>query len=261
MKAQNILKPFKFLDFSINNDVALILLNQKWYQSSGPGERFLNFFDKLWRKSKFSASVDGGTNTLHKLNQLCQFRYIPELISGDFDSVKADLLTFYKSKGTEVIPTPDQDYTDFTKSLRILGQKISESKDLQSIESILCLVGKSDRVDHVLSNLNTLFTCKSLFPAHINLCLLARDSCSFLLPTGSTQVEISSHGFDFPTWCKLIPLQYPVTVTTAGLKRNLSNELLTFGSFSNLKYELGPDENITVETDHPLIFILPTNFF
>lgn len=42
----------------------------------------------------------------------------PDLITGDFDSAKKETLDFYQKAGVTLIPTPDQDETDFTKALR-----------------------------------------------------------------------------------------------------------------------------------------------
>ena len=45
---------------------------------------------------------------------------LPDVISGDFDSIQTDLLKIYAAKGVTIVPTPDQDETDFTKALRVL---------------------------------------------------------------------------------------------------------------------------------------------
>ena len=263
IKPQQMFKPFKFLNFCLNNDVAIVLLNQKWssISNSKPSQRFLNFFDRLWKKSCFTASVDGGTNTLHNLNKLENFRFIPDLISGDFDSVDVELLELYKIKGSEVIQTPDQDYTDFTKCLKILSQKYAENNELHSIENILCLVNESDRVDHVLSNLNALFTSKTYFPSHINVCLLSHESCSWLLSPGETLIDLEACDYEKPQWCCLLPIQSPAQVSTTGLRSNFTKRLLKIGTFSNFRYQLNHAENFTVDTDKPLVLILPMEFF
>ena len=42
---------------------------------------------------------------------------LPHLISGDFDSIKPDILNHFKSLNVSVIHTPDQDETDLTKGM------------------------------------------------------------------------------------------------------------------------------------------------
>jgi thiamine pyrophosphokinase len=49
------------------------------------------------------------------------------------DSVQQSVLTYFTSKGAEVIPTPDQNETDFTKALRLIQRYIT-SKNLQVLQ-------------------------------------------------------------------------------------------------------------------------------
>lgn len=54
--------------------------------------------------------------------------HLPDIISGDFDSALPDLLKLYAAKGVRIMPTPDQDETDFTKALRVLADLLKERK-------------------------------------------------------------------------------------------------------------------------------------
>ena len=258
VRSAGLLTPYKFLDFSLSGDIALVLLNAKWFPSSEPSLKFLDFFEKLWKKSGFRASVDGGTNVLHNINKFCKFQFVPDMISGDFDSLYDDVKEFYKKKGSEVVHTPDQNFTDFTKCLKLLSQKLQFNR----IEKIVCLVGESDRVDHVVSNVNTLFCSRSYFPPHVSVCLLSCDACVHVLSAGKTYIELTMYDLhEAAPWCSLVAAQRPATVTTSGLQNNLTNQRLTFSTLSFSQTKIIDCKQFTVETDQSLILTLPFRFY
>lgn len=51
---------------------------------------------------------------------------LPDLISGDFDSIHPELLKLYESLSVTIVPTPDQNETDFTKAVRVLARYVKE---------------------------------------------------------------------------------------------------------------------------------------
>lgn len=51
---------------------------------------------------------------------------LPDLISGDFDSIHPELLKLYESLGVTIVPTPNQNETDFTKAVRVLATHVKE---------------------------------------------------------------------------------------------------------------------------------------
>jgi thiamine pyrophosphokinase len=100
-------------------------------------------------------AVDGGTNFLPR-----DPKFKPDIISGDFDSVEKSAIEYFSQlDGCRIIPTPDQDETDFTKAVQI----VSSQTDL-SIEYIVAITGIAGRPDHLLSNFHTLFKSKHLLP-------------------------------------------------------------------------------------------------
>lgn len=48
---------------------------------------------------------------------------LPDLLSGDFDSIRANVMKFYEQRHVKIIPTSDQNKTDFFKALEIVSKK------------------------------------------------------------------------------------------------------------------------------------------
>lgn len=81
--------PLSFYLEEFDEDIALIVLNT-------PISKNDKLLEKLLKKSSFKVFVDGGANRMHDAHSQIGKNYIPNLITGDFDSIRDDVLNFYK---------------------------------------------------------------------------------------------------------------------------------------------------------------------
>ncbi|XP_026322124.1 thiamin pyrophosphokinase 1 [Hyposmocoma kahamanoa] len=236
------------------HNYAVLVLNRPLSQSQ-------NFLRNLWNDASVRVTVDGGTVQWDKfINNLPEDAQktakLPDMITGDFDSISNNVMNKYKKKGCKIVHTPDQDYTDFTKALVELYKYCQESKT--EIEYVVALGQASGRLDQVLSNIQTLFLVrdKHLLSPNTKVYLISDDAISWLLTHGSHLIKIPKETLQsHKSWCSLVPIGESCTdVTTSGLKWDLDQQSLKFGEIVSTSNAFRNKEEVTVVCSHTLLW-------
>ncbi|XP_053206296.1 thiamin pyrophosphokinase 1-like [Panonychus citri] len=220
-----------------DENYALIVLN---HGLDDLNTKQVNHFDRLWNSAKFRLSVDGGTNNLIDLGD----SYIPDCISGDFDSIKESTLNHFKKLKVEIIKTIDQDHIDFMKSLFILSEKIN-SKILK-IDYIIVIWQITHRIDQTFANISALYKWYRM----VNQCpiflLDIKGSLSWLLPKGNHEI-ISNK---VSNWCSLVPFAGDTRISSSGLMYNMDKLILSFNVILSTSNKLDKSmDKVTLQVD------------
>jgi thiamine pyrophosphokinase len=171
-----------------------------------------SFFSNL--KDLPIIAADGAANKLREIN------ITPDLIIGDLDSI--NLNDFSDSR---IIHRPDQDKSDFQKSLDYL----SEIGLLPS----LILGANGGFIDHILHNINIIITygCSFYSPPLLGVSLQGAHKYHYKLAPGT---KISLIGFNH------------ARVKTSGLKWELDGEVIHFPG-NNSCFNRVKEENISID--------------
>ncbi|KAL1453348.1 hypothetical protein WDU94_007489 [Cyamophila willieti] len=188
-----------------------------------PIEMNSSVLTNLWKNARIRCTVDKGTDRwldyLHE-NQLSPAHFKPDIVTGDFDSISQGSITKFEALGSEIVFTPDQMFTDFQKAVNEIGRR-------KKVDYIIAVAESSGRLDHSLSNINTLYMCKRL-PIY----LMGKTYMSWVLRAagGKHIIHVTEEFTAEKKSLGLIPIGTPVHNTyTTGLKWNLKNQMLSFG--------------------------------
>lgn len=201
----------------------------------------------LWKQANIRICADGGAERLRNAN-------IPECppphyIVGDLDSVSMETQTFFVSKGTEIVNlSHDQDTTDLEKCFKVITERLGNWTS-EYVHIILGAFG--GKLDREMSNLHV-----AMKFMHLETILIGDESMTRLLTPGCNEITLNP-SLEGPG-CALVPLGTSCTVTSTGLKWDLNNHVLSFGSLVSTSNEaLGT--KIKVDTNNPLLWITDSN--
>ncbi|XP_030829126.1 thiamin pyrophosphokinase 1-like [Strongylocentrotus purpuratus] len=247
MAAEKLWSPLSCFQPGLQKDanVALIILNR-------PIHDVQPLLKRIWDGAVIRAAADGGANRLQECMSQEDHRYVPDIVSGDFDSVREEVVQYCKERGSDVIHTPDQNSTDFTKCLKIVVN-IVKKKSL-AVDSIVVFGAFGGRIDQTIANINTLFLASAV--TDLPVYLLGDDSLACLLLPGRHRIKVDT-GLE-AEWCGLIPIGTECKrASTTGLKWNLENQSMQFGGLVSTSNSYAPDaQEVSVSTEQPLLWTM-----
>lgn len=231
--------------------VALVFLNADGTCMGAESEQE-SIFERAWRCARMRVCADGAANRLHDglLIDSRRAAFLPDLIKGDLDSLRADVRAFYSKLGVSIVQDDDQDHHDLDKCLMALRDTQAEwTRAGGEAMTVVILGAFGGRLDQEMANLNMLYQWQGTFARML---LLSEDSTAVLLAPGEHTIRLDPEIESGV--CGLVPLGAPCAcVRTTGLRWNLEDRPLAFGGMVSTSNEVVAPE-VTVRTDAPLLW-------
>lgn len=239
-------KPYAFFESNVSLNYGIIILNYAL-------NSVRNLLKKdIWEKAIIRGCADGGSNVLKVYSDEVHETFLPDYISGDFDSIDKNTYDYYKSISTvEFVKTDDQNATDFTKCIRVMMGKSSTLTNLL----VFCSLG--GRFDHTVGIIHTLYLLNDTYP-NLQIYLITDHDITFLLH-GNHLNRIHIQSKYNGNICSLVPMGQPAHVETKGLKWNLNKtQELSFTKLvsSSNTYETPTTSYVDVHCDNDIIWTM-----
>ncbi|KAL1523198.1 hypothetical protein AB1Y20_018151 [Prymnesium parvum] len=231
-----------FLTQATSLNFALIVLNVDHRQRSSALQ-----FDCLWDRASLRVCADGAANRLYdSLTESTRRTMLPDVISGDLDSIRGDVANFYSAEGVPLAKESEQETNDFEKCLRWIERRAAGKVDQLTVVAIGAFGG---RLDQQMANLNTAYTHTGFRDFY----LVSEHSVAFVLQPGLHEITPNPDAEDGT--CGLVPLGGRCDgVRTTGLRWNLCGDRpLEFGSLISSSNRI-VEPLVTVDTQSPLLW-------
>ncbi|MEK7263517.1 MAG: thiamine diphosphokinase [Bacteroidota bacterium] len=162
-----------------------------------------SIINAILAKKKFILCADGGANAAKRL------RITPDVILGDFDSIKTSTRAYFKN--VQLIHIPEQYSTDLEKAIRYCIER--------NISSVEIIGATGNRIDHSTGSLG----CFRKFGNTIEMKII--DCIGEITLIKTTTTITTQRGEKI----SLIPLERCEGVTTTNLLYELNNDTLALG--------------------------------
>ncbi|KAL1515818.1 hypothetical protein AB1Y20_002434 [Prymnesium parvum] len=178
---------------------------------------------------------------------------VPDVVTGDFDSIREDVLEFYRGRGCRIAHNSSQDSTDFEKALDIVAE--AQNAAGHQPWTVVAFGAFGNRFDHELASTNALFKFRHEFG---RLILMGERMTACLLQPGRHRI-LPNPLLEGPT-CGLLPIGGPVeSISTSGLRWDLQSDRLAFGSLVSSSNEIlfnqpGNAAEVMVETSDDVVW-------
>ena len=221
----------------------------------------------ILQNARVRVCADGGANRLFDQVPLlfpdrdpdhARQEYLPDLITGDLDSIRDDVRKYYEACGVKVVDlSHDQDSTDLMKCIEAIVRGHNVMSETGHFGAIVALGAQGGRLDHTLGHLSVLHKYRE-FP----LVLLGERNMTRLVPKGTAVIKPST--IEGPK-CGLVPLTGEATVTSRGLEWNLENTKMQMGGLVSTSNHIAGhggthEQQVFVETDTDLIWTVELQY-
>ncbi|MCJ1278287.1 hypothetical protein MMC21_006102 [Puttea exsequens] len=242
---------------------------------------------KLCKNASVFAVADGGANRIYDLG-LCEaeeylvFHKVrrnaseklettgnaSSAICGDFDSVRPEVLRYYRQKGVTLIHNSDQYSTDMMKSMKwilkthnLIDNSQSASKKIPNFTEpqldIAVFGSLGGRADQAFSQIHHLYVMTDELSEHStgDLYLITAESVMFVLAKGLNRIRTPVGPGFFTENIGIIPIGRPAVVTTRGLEWDVQDWHTEFGTQISTSNHIKKDF-VDVQTTERVLFTI-----
>jgi thiamine pyrophosphokinase len=216
-----------------------------------PVEILMNIFLRF----RLRICADGGANVLFESMPLIEGAmqgsiFSPDVIIGDFDSIRPEIKSLYAASGVKIVQVLDQSNTDLDKALLYAQSELTEASNHFVV--IAGSIGAYEgRIDQFFAVINSMYRYVN---SNFRLISLGNESVMMVLSRGFHTLNLPPSAYH--RHCGLVPVFGPVReLATTGLRWNLDPSMgeSIFGDLVSTN-NIIDDLTVTVNTTDPILF-------